>query len=126
MMSRVTVPCTTVSLCSSADLCTAVHVIAPVWCLVVVGPCNAAHCRSVVGQVLVGHVTIGIACHAPTMQLTAPEVYYCTMQLAILRTTQHSQNQHIQYTYNLHCAPLLGIGSGHRQLIAVTCIAEYA
>jgi len=26
----------------------------------------------------------------------------------------------------LHCAPLLGIDSGHRQLIAVTCIAEHA
>jgi len=27
---------------------------------------------------------------------------------------------------NLHYAPFLGIGSGHRQLIAVTCIAEHA
>jgi len=34
---------------------------------------------------------------------------------------------HLQYTANLHNAPFLpGIGSGHRQLIAVTCIAEHA
>jgi len=29
-------------------------------------------------------------------------------------------------TNNLHYAPLRGIGSGQRQLIAVTCIAEHA
>jgi len=29
--------------------------------------------------------------------------------------------------YNrLHYAPFIGIGSGHRQIIAVTCIAEHA
>jgi len=32
----------------------------------------------------------------------------------------------IQYTNLLHCAHLLGIGCGHRQPIAVTCLAEYA
>jgi len=40
--------------------------------------------------------------------------------------TQLSYNKHLQYTEYLHYAPLLGIGSGHRQLIAVTCIAEHA
>jgi len=32
----------------------------------------------------------------------------------------------ISYTYHLHYAPLQGIGSGQRQLIVVTCIAEHA
>jgi len=31
-----------------------------------------------------------------------------------------------QDTNNLHYAPLQGIGSGQRQLIAVTCITEHA
>jgi len=37
------------------------------------------------------------------------------MQLAPLRTIQHPT-----------LCTLVGIGSGHRQLIAVTCIAEHA
>jgi len=32
----------------------------------------------------------------------------------------------LQSTNNLHYAPLQGIGSWQRQLIAVTCIAEHA
>jgi len=40
--------------------------------------------------------------------------------------TQASQAQPIQDTNNLHYALCLGIGSGHHQLIAVTCIAEHA
>jgi len=35
-------------------------------------------------------------------------------------------SKHLLDTNYLHYAPLLGIGSGHRQLIAVTCIAEHA
>jgi len=37
------------------------------------------------------------------------------------------QSQNIQYTVHQHLHyTLLGIGSGHRQLIAVHCIAEHA
>jgi len=41
----------------------------------------------------------------------------------VLGTPTHAQ---LTICTNRHCAPLLGIGSGHRQLIAVTCIAEHA
>jgi len=42
----------------------------------------------------------------------------------VLGTLTHAQ---LPVVYNnLHYAPLVGIGSGHRQLIAVTCIAEHA
>jgi len=42
----------------------------------------------------------------------------------ILGTPTHSQITVL--SNSLHYAPLIGIGSGQRQLIAVTCIAEHA
>jgi len=45
---------------------------------------------------------------------------------ATTASNQRFQELAPQYTKNLHYAPLLGIGSGQRQLIAVTCIAEHA
>jgi len=42
----------------------------------------------------------------------------------VLGTLTHAQL--VVLYINLHYVPLLGIGSGHRQLIAVTCIAEHA
>jgi len=41
-------------------------------------------------------------------------------------SNQTPQEPSIQYTSLLHYAPFLGIDRGHRQLIAVTCIAEHA
>jgi len=50
--------------------------------------------------------------------------------LAIYATANSSTNgpgnKPIHDTLNLHYAPLLGIDSGLRQLIVVTCIAEHA
>jgi len=43
--------------------------------------------------------------------------------VSIQATPEH---KHTQYTNSLHYTPLVGIGSGHRQLITVTCIAEHA
>jgi len=42
----------------------------------------------------------------------------------VLGTLTHAQLLTVYQP--LHYAPLIGIGSGHRQLIDVTCIAEHA
>jgi len=42
----------------------------------------------------------------------------------VLGTPEHAQLTTVHH--RLHYAPYLGIGSGQRQLIAVTCIAEHA
>jgi len=70
--------------------------------------------------------------HAPRCLLSA----LCTWPLGMSLTTRQQNHyvlypdhpiiQPLQYANNLHYAPLVGIGSGHRQLIAVTCIAEHA
>jgi len=46
-------------------------------------------------------------------------------QAEVLGTLVHAQLP-VWYKKQPIYAPLLGIGSGHRQLIAVTCIAEHA
>jgi len=52
---------------------------------------------------------------------------HCTAhQQLTVASTQHLLTNYIPHTYILHYAPLIGICSGHRQLIAVTCIAEHA
>jgi len=47
-------------------------------------------------------------------------------EVATLRTIPAVLTQAYTVHLNLHYTLLLGIGSGHRQLIAVTCIAEHA
>jgi len=45
-------------------------------------------------------------------------------QAEVLGTRTHAQLTHTPNTQ--HYTPLIGIDSGQRQLIAVTCIAEHA
>jgi len=55
---------------------------------------------------------------------------YCTSSITATRqqqlVTQRPFTSIHSISGNLHYARSVGIGSGHRQLIAVTCIAEHA
>jgi len=61
-------------------------------------------------------------CSTSTHVLYSKASYRKQQHLAL---DSHGDN-HLQYTNNLQYAPSIGIGSGQRQLIAITCIAEHA
>jgi len=66
-------------------------------------------------------VTVTVVIHTDLPRLTL-----LLLQQATATSTKRPDNQAFTVYQQLHYAPLQGIGSGHRQLIAVTCLAEHA
>jgi len=77
---------------------------------------------------MLGLVVARLSCRQLAQPLpTLSIVVQHPARLSNLRTISGTHgNQSYIYTINLQYTPFQGIGSGHRRLIAVTCIAEHA